>query len=83
MVRLTIDLPEEAFASLRVAPDEFAAEMRFAAAVHWYQRGEISGSRAAEIAGYTRLQFLDELARRKLDVMKVNLEDLAQEVGRD
>lgn len=75
-VSLTIDLPEEAFSALRVAPDQFAAELRFAAAVQWYHQGIISGSKAAQIAGMTRLEFLDELARRRLDTIKVDFDEL-------
>ena len=33
MISLTIDLPEEAFSALRVDPNQFATELRFAAAV--------------------------------------------------
>src|SRR5437588_357757 len=72
MVSLKIDLPEEAFSALRVDPIQFAAELRFAAAVQWYHQGLLSGSKAADIAGMTRLEFLDELARRRLDTVKVD-----------
>lgn len=81
MVSLTIDLPEEAFSALRVPPDQFAKELRFAAAVQWYHQGLISGSKAAEIAGMTRLAFLDELTRRRLDTVKVDLADLEAELS--
>ena len=80
MVKLTIEVPEEAFSALREGPERFGAELRFAAAVHWYHEGCLSGSKAALIAGMTRLQFLDELARRKLDVIKVDLDQLRQEL---
>ena len=80
MVKLTIEIPEEAFSALREAPERFAAEMRFAAAVQWYHEGRISGSKAAQIAGMTRLEFLDELSRRKLDVLKVDMDQLRREL---
>jgi predicted HTH domain antitoxin len=53
-----------------------------AAAIHWYHQGLISGSKAGEIAGVTRLEFLDELARRKLDVFLVDMDQLQEEVDR-
>lgn len=81
MVIVTMEIPEEAFSALRESPTGFAAEMRFAAAVQWYHQGRVSGSKAAQIAGMTRLQFLDELARRHIDVIKVDLEDLKREVA--
>lgn len=81
MVNPTIELPEKAFSALREAPDRFVAELRFAAAVHWCHGGRMSGSKAAQIAGMTRLEFLDELAHRKLDVVKVDLGRLRQELA--
>ncbi|CAN5346030.1 hypothetical protein BH24GEM3_BH24GEM3_07650 [soil metagenome] len=81
MVKLTIEVPEEAFSALRETPERFAAEMRFAAAVQWYQEGRISGSKAGQIAGMTRLEFLDELARRQLDVIKIDLDALRRELA--
>ena len=81
MVKLTIEMPEEALSALREGPERFAAEMRFAAAVQWYHEGRMSGSKAAQIAGMTRLEFLDELARRKLDVLKVDLDRLRREIA--
>jgi predicted HTH domain antitoxin len=81
VVKLTIELPEEAFSALRETPERFAAEMRFVTAAHWYHEGRISGSKAAQIAGMTRLEFLDELARRRLDVIKVDQEQLSRELA--
>ena len=48
MVKLTIEMPEEALSALREAPGRFTAEMRFAAAVQWYHQGRISASKAAQ-----------------------------------
>lgn len=81
MVKLTIDIPEEAFSALKETPQRFADELRFAAAVQWYHEGRISGSKAAQVAGLTRLAFLDELARRRLDVVRVDVDQLRQEIA--
>ncbi len=82
MKTVTLDFPEEVFSALRLSPAEFGREMRLAAAIHWYHLGQISGSKAAEVAGMTRLDFLQELARRKMDVIVVDMEDLRQEMAR-
>ncbi|MBI2838388.1 MAG: UPF0175 family protein [Acidobacteria bacterium] len=82
MTSLKLELPEEVFSALRLGPEEFTAEMRLAAAIHWYHLGKISGSKAAQIAGMTRLAFLDELARRKLNVIVGDADDLAEELAR-
>ena len=37
MVHMTIDMPEEALASLRTDSEDFARQLRVAAAVKWYE----------------------------------------------
>ena len=59
-----MDVPADAFAALRRSPDEFAREMRLAAAMLWYSRGVLSQEKAAEIAGLNRAEFLAELAQQ-------------------
>jgi hypothetical protein len=51
MPMVAMDLPEDVFSALRQSPEEFAREMRLAAAMLWYSRSMISQEKAAEIAG--------------------------------
>ena len=57
--------------------------MRIAAAVQWYAQGVLSQGRAAELAGLTRAEFLDELYRRKVPACQVSVEELADEIHGD
>jgi len=82
MTTVTLDLPEDVFSALRRSPDEFGRELRLAAAIHWYQRGEISQEKAARIAGLDRAEFLAALAREKVDVFQVDHASLKGEVDR-
>jgi len=83
MAQVVFDFPPTVFSALRKAPPAFAAEMRLAAAIHWYSQGMISQGKAAEIAGLTRVRFLDELYRRQVPAMQVTLEDLREELALD
>ena len=65
---LSIDLPADVFSALRRSPSEFAREMRLAAAIHWYSKGEVSQEKAAAIAGLDRADFLAALAREMVEV---------------
>jgi hypothetical protein len=63
MTTLTMELPDSIFASMRVSPKEFTAEMRLAAAVIWYEQGKISQEVASRIVGLDRTDFLLAVAR--------------------
>jgi predicted HTH domain antitoxin len=82
MTMVTMELPEDVCSTLRRSPEEFVRKMRFAAAVHWYGRGEISQEKAAQIAGLDRTDFLLALAREQTDAFVVDIEDLKRELDR-
>jgi predicted HTH domain antitoxin len=83
MPKVTLELPEEVFSALRRSPEEFVRELRLAAAIHWYTRGDISQEKAAQIAGLDRTDFLLALAREGADAFVVDIEDLKRELNRD
>lgn len=82
MPKVIIDLPEEVFRTRDTSPDDFAQQIRLAAAIYWYQRTEISQEIAALIAGLNRRDFIDAMAREKVDVFVVDFDDLKQELER-
>jgi predicted HTH domain antitoxin len=82
MAKVILELPEEVFSALRGSPEEFAREMRLAAAIHWYERGEISQEKAAHVAGLDRVDFLAALAREKANAFVVDFDDLKRELER-
>ena len=83
MAVVTIDLPEHTFDGLGDSPEEFAQELRLAAAIFWYSRGEISQGKGALIAGLSRREFLEALGRARVDAIQIDDDDLKNEVERD
>ena len=81
-MEITLELDEDVLSALRRSPDEFAREMRLAAAIHWYERGEISQEKAAAVAGLDRTDFLLALAHEGADAFVVDFADLAKELQR-
>jgi len=79
-VRIQLDLPESVFSSLRTTPDRFAEELRMAAAVKWYEMHVLSQSKAAEIAGKTRQDFLAALGRFGVSAVQTTPGELEDEV---
>lgn len=81
MTRINLDLPEEVFSARRLTPDDFVRDMRLAAAIYWYQKGEVSQEKAAQIADLNRRDFLAALAREQVDVFVVDMDDLQREMN--
>lgn len=82
MTAISVELPEEAFSSLRQTPTEFVRSMRLSASIHWYSRGEISQEKAALISGVSREDFLMALSAERVDAFSVNQDDLRDELAR-
>lgn len=82
MTIVAIELPEDVFSALRRSPSDFGREMRLAAAIHWYSRGEISQEKGALIAGRDRTDFLAAPAAEEVDVFDVDLESLKRKLDR-
>jgi len=83
MKSMTIELPETVFSALRKAPAEFVKEMRIEAATQWYAQERLSQEKAAEIAGISRAEFINELARRRISVDQASFDEVMEEVKRD
>jgi predicted HTH domain antitoxin len=82
MLTVSFDLAEDVFSALRRSPEEFVRALRLAAAIHWYERGEISQEKAAHIAGLDRTDFLLALAGEQADAFVVDFGDLKRELER-
>ncbi len=80
MAVITIDLPEEIYATLRRSPRELERDVRLAAAIDWYRLGLLSQGRGAEVAGLPRADFIDALAARQIEVAQIDLDSLERDL---
>ena len=62
MTEVTLTVPDETLAALRLTSEEAADELRLAAAVKLYELGRLSSGAAAGLAGVPRVVFLSRLA---------------------
>ncbi|AUB85670.1 UPF0175 family protein [Candidatus Thiodictyon syntrophicum] len=80
MATISFEFEPSTFSALRLAPMEFAREMRIAAAVQWYAQGIVSQGKATELAGLTRSELLEELFRRRVPACQVTADELVDEI---
>jgi predicted HTH domain antitoxin len=83
MVQMVIDMPEEALAALRKSPEEFARELRMAAAAKWYELKLLSQGRAARVAGLSRAEFIDALGRFGVTPFQYGAAEIIEEADRE
>ncbi len=80
MRTITIEVPDDATLPYGESSEHFARELRLAAAIFWYDRGEISQGRGAEIAGLTRVEFIDALGRANVSAIQTSVAELRAEM---
>jgi len=80
-MKVTLDLPEEAFSSLRRSQEQFATELTLAACVKWYELGRISQAKAAEIAGLSRAAFIEALRDYRVPAIQAAAGELDKELA--
>lgn len=81
-IHVMIELPDDTYSVIHTEPEAFVGEMRIAAAVKWYEVGVISQGKAAELAGLTRADFIDALARFSVSPFQESPEEMEREFAR-
>ncbi len=80
MKTIQIVLPDEILISMKETPEGFSREIRMAAAAKLYEIGKLSSGRAAELAGVSRVSFLQLLARYNVPIFNPTAGELEQDL---
>jgi predicted HTH domain antitoxin len=76
MEKIALEIPDEVLISLKVTPSEFSRDMLMLTAVKLYQMGKLSSGRAAQLAGVTRVSFLQSLSKYGVPIFDLTQEEL-------
>ena len=80
MTQIVLEFRPEDMSALRKGPAELANEVKTAAVIQWYAEKRISQSKAAEILAISRSRFLDELYRRHVPAVQIDIDELREEL---
>jgi predicted HTH domain antitoxin len=64
-MNISFSVKDDILLSLRENAQDFTQHMRFFAALHWYRKNKLSLGQAAELAGYSKLEFIDQMKAEK------------------
>ncbi len=74
--QIVIDVPETVLLAEKTDSVSFGREMRILSAIKLFELGRLSSGRAAELAGMSRIEFLQALDRYKVFPFAAELSDL-------
>lgn len=74
-----VNVPQASLLALKVSGDDFARDLRMAAAMKYYEMGRLSSGAAARLAGVPRVVFLARLADYNIDTFRLTEEQLQRE----
>ena len=79
MQSITIPCPDSVLISLKDTPEQFAKEATKLLAVKLYEMGKLSSGRAAELAGISRISFLQSLEVYGTAIFDMTKEELEKD----
>jgi predicted HTH domain antitoxin len=80
MPTIPLQCPDAVLISLKETPEDFAREATKVLAVKLYEMGKLSSGRAAELAGISRISFLQLLAQFGAPIFDLTKEELKRDL---
>jgi predicted HTH domain antitoxin len=80
MAEVTLEYPDDLLVASGKPRSEVERELKFELAVRLFQVGRLSLGKAAELAGWNRVRFADELGRLGVPVVNLDEEETEAEL---
>jgi predicted HTH domain antitoxin len=80
---LKIKYPSGFEHAVHMTKDEIEQHIRLMAALKMFELGKVSSGKAAELAGMSRVEFLETCGRYRVSVFNYPAEEIAEEIEKD
>ncbi len=75
-VTISFPIREDILLSVKESKDEFTRELLFLSALYFYRKRRLSLGKAAELAGYRKIEFIEKLQREKEHIFDYSEEEI-------
>jgi len=79
-ITIPIDIPSDLFVALNESEKEFKSFLQTAAAVLLFQEGKLTFGKAIQLSGLTRFEFEKALAKNKISIMNLDIDQINADV---
>jgi predicted HTH domain antitoxin len=76
-IPISFSVKEDILLSLKENTEEFTQNLRFLSALMLYRKNRLSLGKAAELAGYNKLDFIDKLKQENEAIFDFNNQEIA------
>ena len=83
MKEMTLKYPDALELAVQTTPEELEAQIRLMAALKMFELGKLSSGKAAELAGLSRVEFLEMCGRYRVSIFNYPPEELEAELRAD
>jgi predicted HTH domain antitoxin len=83
MTQITLSYPDDLPQAVRLTPEEWKAQILLMAALKMFELGKLSSGKAAELAGLSRVEFIEACSRYQVSSFNIPAEVLDTEVEAD
>jgi predicted HTH domain antitoxin len=83
MKQMRVDYPEDLAQAIQLTPEETAAQILLMAALKMFELGKLSSGKAAELAGLSRVEFLEACGRYRVSPFNYPADELEGELRSD
>ena len=80
---LTIDYPEGLEKAVSTTRQELEAQIRLMAALKMFELGKLSSSKAAQLAGISRVEFFEMCGRYQVPIINYFVDEVEAELAQD
>lgn len=83
MKEMTLTYPDDLEQAVQLTAEEMPAQIRLMAALKMFELGQLSSGKAAELAGMSRVEFLEICGHYHVSVFNYSAEELEAEIQSD